>query len=186
MVAQRQPDMTVEEYLALEETSQVKHEYVHGYVYAMAGGTLDHDSIANNVRAVIHNHIGDGPCALRGPDVRLRVWESVYYYPDAMVTCDDTLSGSAVEVTAPRLIVEVLSDSTEAADRGHKFTDYQTLLTMEEYLLVDSRRRSVERFQRAAEGRWTYQRYAADDAITMQSIGLTCAVAAFYRHTHVE
>ncbi|HVA92585.1 MAG TPA: Uma2 family endonuclease [Chloroflexota bacterium] len=187
MVAERQPPaMTVEEYLALEETSPVKHEYVRSRVFAMADVTLAHDTIANNIRAAIYNHLGDGPWAVRGPALRLRVREDIYYYPDAMVTCDDSLVDSAVEISAPRLIVEVLSDSTEAADRGHKFTDYQRLTTMEEYLLVDSRRRSAERFQRAAEGRWTYQRYSADDAITLESVGLTCAVAAFYRHTHVE
>jgi Uma2 family endonuclease len=103
-----------------------------------------------------------------------------------VVVCDQTIEDLALEITAPRLIVEVLSDSTEAADRGHKFTDYQTLATLEEYLLVDSRRRSVKRFQRAAEGRWIYQRCSAEDTITVESIGLTCAVAALYRHTHVE
>ncbi|HEY8284243.1 MAG TPA: Uma2 family endonuclease [Chloroflexota bacterium] len=178
--------MTVEEYLALEETSQTKHEYIHGYVYAMAGGTLDHDTIANNGRNVLSNHMGDGPCQVNGPDARVRADQAVYCYPDAVVLCDETIEGRALEVTTPRLIVEVLSDSTEAADRGHKFTDYQTLPTLDEYLLVDSRRRSVERFQRTTEGRWTYQRYSAEDAITVESVGLTCAVAAFYRHTRVK
>ena len=187
MVVGRQPPaMTVEEYLALEEASPVKHEYVRGCVFAMADVTLAHDIIANNIRATTYNHLGDGPCAVRGPAIRLRVREDIYYYPDAMVTCDDTLADSAIEIVAPRLIVEVLSDSTEAVDRGNKFTDYQTLSTLDEYLLVDSRPRSVERFQRAAEGRWTYQRYVADGTITLESLDLTCAVAAFYRHTHVE
>jgi len=187
MVAERQtPAMTVEEYLALEETSQVKHEYVRGWVFAMAGGTLAHDIIANKIRAALHNHVADGPCIILGPDARVRVDQAVYYYADAVVVCDQTIEDRALEITAPRLIVEVLSDSTEAADPGHKFTDYQTLLTTEEYLLVDSRCRSVERFQRAMEGRWTYQRYAEGDVITLESVGLTCAVAAFYRHTHVE
>ena len=187
MVAERQPPaMTFEEYLALEEASPVKHEYVRGCVFAMADVTLAHDIIANNIRAVIYNHLGDGPCVVRGPALRLRVREDIYYYPDVMVTSDETLADSAIEISTPRLIVEVLSDSTEAADRGVKFTDYQTLLMMEEYVLVDSRRRSVERFQRAAEGRWTYQRYAGGDSIRLESIGLNCAVAAFYRHTHVE
>src|SRR2546423_6468253 len=83
--------LTVEEYLALEETSQVKHEYIHGHVYAMSGGTIAHDLIANDVRAVIGAHLGDGPCMVLGPDIRLRVSEVFYYYPDAMVTCDEGL-----------------------------------------------------------------------------------------------
>jgi Uma2 family endonuclease len=187
MVAERkQPAITVEEYLAQEAVSQIKHEYVHGYVYAMAGGTLDHDTIANNLRNIIFNHLGDGPCRINGPDVRVRVEQAIYYYPDAVVTCDDTLSGTAIEVTAPRLIIEVLSDSTEAVDRGGKFADYQALPMLAEYLLVDSRRRIVERYHRADHNRWLYERSTADDSITLESIGLTCSVAAFYRHTNVE
>ena len=180
----KEPTMTVEEYRALEETSEVKHEYVHGYVYAMSGGAAAHDRIANNARTAIDNQIGDGPCTLRGPDVQLRVSESMYYYPDAIVTCEDT-TDDAIEVTTPRLIIEVLSDSTEAADRGSKFANYQTLAMFEEYLLIDSRSQAVERFHRAAHGVWTYQRYAPNDTVVLESIGLTCPVATFYRRTHV-
>jgi Uma2 family endonuclease len=174
----KEPTMTVEQYRALEETSEVKHEYVHGYVYAMSGGTAAHDRIANNVRTAIDTQIGDGPCTLRGPDVLLRVSESIYYYPDAIVTCEET-TDDAIKVTTPRLIIE------EAADRGSKFANYQTLAMFEEYLLIDSRSQAVERFHRAAPGVWTYQRYAQDDAVTLDSIGLTCPVATFYRRTHV-
>jgi Uma2 family endonuclease len=90
MVAHPEPAiMTVEEYLALEQTSQVKHEYSHGHVYAMSGGTVAHDRIANNVRTALDNHIGDGPCMVLGPDVCLQVSETVYCYPDAMGTSED-------------------------------------------------------------------------------------------------
>jgi hypothetical protein len=81
VVAHPEPATTTgEEYLALEQTSQVKHEYSHGHVYAMSGGTIAHDHIANNVRTALDNHIGEGPCMVLGPDVRLRVSE---------VICDD-------------------------------------------------------------------------------------------------
>jgi Uma2 family endonuclease len=184
MVAHPEPaTMTVEEYLALEEASQVKHEYVRGHVYAMSGGTIAHDLIANDVRAVIGAHLGEGPCMVLGPDVRLRVSEVIYYYPDAMVTCDDSPDLGALEVQTPRLVVEVLSDATEANDRGGKFANYQTLDSFEEYLLVDSRRRAVERYRRAEHGRWIYQRYGPDASVTLETIGLTCSVATFYRRT---
>lgn len=186
MVAQpERTTMTVEDYLAFEEASPVKHEYVDGRVYAMSGGTIDHDRIANNLRAVIDTHLGDGPCVVLGPDVRLRVSSTVYYYPDALVTCDQTISGDDIEVTAPCLVVEVLSDSTEATDRGDKFANYQTLATCEEYLLVNSRRRSVERFRRTEHGLWVYQRYAPDADVTLETIDLTCPVAALYRRTQL-
>ncbi|MGH2347790.1 MAG: Uma2 family endonuclease, partial [Chloroflexota bacterium] len=135
MIAERkQPNLTVEEYLALEDAGSVKHEYVHGYVYAMAGGTLAHDIIANTIRAALHAHAGVGPCVVLGPDARVRVGETVYYYPDAVVVCGEILEDRALEVTVPRLLVEVLSDATENADRGDKFADYQTLASLAEYL----------------------------------------------------
>jgi Uma2 family endonuclease len=177
--------MTVEEYLAFEATSQVKHKYVDGHVYAMAGGTLDHDRIANNIRAAVDAHLSDGPCTVYGPDVRLRVSPTVYYYPDALVTCDETISGGDIEVATPRLVVEVLSDSTEQNDRGVKFAHYQTIATCQEYLLVDAQQRVVELFRRSGQELWLYQRRTADESITLESIGLTCPLATFYRRTQL-
>lgn len=188
MIAERQmPDqrMSVEAYLELEKTSQIKHEFVDGAIYAMAGGTINHDRIANNVRTAIDTYLGEGPCMVLGPDVRLRIRETVFYYPDALVVCDEAIDGIAIEVTAPRLIVEVLSQGTEATDRGEKFANIQTIAGCEEYLLVDSRHRAVERFRRADQRLWLYQRYGPDENITLESIGLTCPVATFYRRTQV-
>src|SRR5579884_3938316 len=116
MVAQRQiPTFTVAEYLAMEEVGDAKHEYVDGYIYAMSGGTLDHDVVANNVRSAITVHLiaaaaSGGDCVLRGPDVQLRCSPTVCYYPDAVVTCDPSLAGSARELHDAHLVVEVLSD----------------------------------------------------------------------------
>ncbi len=180
-----QPIMTVEEYLALEGTSEIRHEYVRGYVYAMSGGTRGHDRIANNIRTTLDTFLSDGQCRVQGPDMRVRINEDVYYYPDVLVECDDTVSDTAVDTTTPRLMVEVLSQSTEANDRGDKFADYQTLATFEEYLLVNSRRRSVERYHRTAQGTWTYQRYAPHDTITLETIGLSLPVGALYRGTQL-
>ncbi len=181
MVAQPSPPLlSVEDYLALDNAGDEKHEYVDGRLYAMAGGTNAHDRIGNNVRALINIHLGAGPCALHGPDVRLRVGPTVYYYPDAFVTCDETVAARATELTAARLVVEVLSDSTEAADRGEKFANYQTLAVFEEYLLIDGRRRIVEHFRRANDGDWLYHRYGAHDTISLHTVGLDVAVASLY------
>lgn len=99
MVAQRERlTTTVEDYLALEEASPVKHQYVDGQVQAVTGGTVDHDRIANMIRALLDAHLADGPCAVLGPDVRLRVSPTIYYYPDAFVTCDAAIDGGALEV----------------------------------------------------------------------------------------
>jgi len=181
----KQATMTVEEYLALEETSEVKHEYVRGYVYAMPDVTLAHDRIANNVRTALHNHLGDGPWRMQGPSLRVRVGDDACYYPDAFVIRDDTADGTATEVTTPRLVVEAPSESTEANDRGDKFADYQSLASFEEYLLVSPRRRSVERYHRTARGTWTYQRYAPNDTVTLETIGLSLPVGTLYRGTQL-
>ena len=175
--------LSVPEYRALEESSQIKHEYIHGHIYAMAGGSLAHDVVAHNVRALIDAHLGDGPCRVLGPDVRLRVDDDTYYYPDALVVCDEWLDLTAVEVSLPCLIVEVLSEGTEVRDRGIKYAGYQTLSSCVEYLLVDARRRTVERYWRSENGVWRSERRAADGSLTLESIGLTCPVDALYRRT---
>lgn len=181
MVAEPNPPaFTVEEYLALEAASREKHEYVDGRLYAMAGGTNAHDRIGNNIRSRINIHLGDGPCALHGPDVRLRVNRTVSYYPDAFVTCDQHVQPSVTEFGTARLIVEVLSESTEGTDRGEKFINFQTFAMFEEYLLIDSRRRAVERFRRTDDGGWLYRRYGDGDSVTLDTIGLTVAVGALY------
>jgi len=181
----KQATMTVEAYLALEETSEIKHEYVRGYVYAMPDVTLAHDRIANNVRTVLYNHLGDGPWRMQGPSLRVRVGDHAYYYPDAFVMRDDTADGTATEVTTPRLVVEAPPQSTEANDRGDRFADYQTLAAFEEYLLVSSQRRSVERYHRTAQGAWTYRRYAPHGTVTLETIGLSLPVGTLYRDTQL-
>lgn len=185
MVAEHEPDatpMTYAEYLALEETSEIEHEYVNGYVYAMSGSTAGHDHITFNIRTALDAHLNDGPCAAYGPNLRVRVSATIAYYPDAMVTCD-AITDRDTEVSTPRLIVEVLSKSTESDDRGSKFEGYQTLATFEEYLLVNSQRRAIKRFRRTAQGLWIYQHYAPDETIVLETIGLTCTFATVYRRT---
>lgn len=186
MVAQRTDEamVSVDAYLTLEETSQIKHEYAYGRVLTMSGGTIDHDTIANEIRTMLNNHLENGLCRGLGPDVRVRVAAAVYYYPDALLTCE-SLDGRAVQVVAPRLIVEVLSESTATDDRGVKFAEYQTIAGLEEYLLVDSRQRVVERYHRTTPDLWTYQRFGPDAGITLESIGLSFPVAAVYRRTQL-
>lgn len=181
MVAQHsQSSLSVDEYLARELTTEIKHEYVRGAVYAMSGGTINHDRLANTVRAELRSHLLHRPCDSLGPDVRLRVNAVTFYYPDAMVVCDTTLEGTALDVETPCLVIEVLSDSTEAHDRGTKFANYQTLPSLQEYLLVDSRTRAVECFRRSTGDLWTYQRYEGAGTVTLQTIDLTVSLPMLY------
>ncbi len=174
------PLLTVDQYLALEAMGQEKHEYINGRLYAMAGGTNAHDRIGNNTRSLINMHLGEGPCQLHGPDIRLRVNEQTYYYPDAFVTCDQEIAPTISAFGDARLAVEVLSPSTETADRGEKFANYQTLISLEEYVLIDSRRRMVEQFKRVGDGSWLYRLYREDDTLVFDSIRLTVPITAFY------
>lgn len=151
----------------------------------MAGGTIDHDTIANNIRAMMIVRSGDGPCRVLGPDVRVRVSAEIYYCPDALVLREGVPSGRNSEVSNPQLIVEVLSTSAAADDRGDTFANYQSIPAFVEYLLVESRRRSVEHYRRATPNLWTYQRYDPGVTITLETLGLTCPVAAFYRRTEL-
>ena len=175
----------VEEYLAAEATSRIKHEYVDGRVYAMSGGTLDHSRIGRNVVTVLEAHVDGTPCEALNSDIQVQVSETIYRYPDAVVTCDerDLQRGQSLQISHPKLIVEVLSESTEAVDRGRKFEEYRQIPQFEEYLLLDSERIAADRLRRAENNLWVFTSYAAGDTLTLESIGLTCPIEVVYRRT---
>lgn len=188
MVAQiKRQYMTLEQWRDLERHSRdVKHEYIDGYVYAMAGGTLDHSRIGINVVRTLEDALGDGPCRVYNSDAAARLSPTRYTYPDATVTCDERDRGGIGEIQAPRVIVEVLSpDSTEGYDRGDKFVYYRACPTIQEYVLVSTTRRAVETFRRTPEGWTAYHAYGPGDAVDLVSIGVRFPVAALYRRTDV-
>jgi Uma2 family endonuclease len=124
MVALSQTPLTPDEYLQLEAESTVKHEYVDGEVFAMAGASDVHVTIAGNLFALLRSHVRGTNCRVYIADMKARVEaRNCFYYPDVMVTCDERDRATSTYKRFPKLIVEVLSDSTEAFDRGDKFTD---------------------------------------------------------------
>ena len=148
-------NLTPEEYLQFEETSLIKHEYIDGQVYAMAGTKDTHNIVSGNIYTIIRNHLRGSDCRVYFADVKVRLEKrNHFYYPDIIVTCDDRDRETATYKSFPKLIVEVLSDSTEAFDRGDKFNDYQTLESLEEYVLVNSKHQRVETFRRGEQGLW--------------------------------
>ena len=154
MVAQRMPQqyMTVNEWRKLEEQSTVKHEYIDGQVYAMAGGSLDHSFVAVNVVTLLNRAFSGKPCRAYNSDAAARLSSTCFTYPDATVTCDEQDRGRITEVQTPRVIVEVLSASTEARDRGMKFEYYRACPTVQEYMLVSTRRQLIEVYCRNSGG----------------------------------
>src|ERR1051326_2402053 len=142
--------ISVEDYLAGEEMSQLKHEYSAGVVYAMAGATREHNRIAGNVYSAFGQRLPGGPCQAFISDVKLRLdamGDDVFYYPDVMVGCDSR-DTNRLYLRYPKVLVEVSSESTERLDRGEKRLAYQTIETLEEYVIVAQDRPEVTIFRR--------------------------------------
>ncbi len=188
MIASPQPSLSVEDYLELEAQSQTKHEYINGEVYAMAGASDTHVTIAGNLFALLRNHLRGSGCRVYIADMKARIAaRNCFYYPDVMVTCDPQDQATPNYKQFPKLIVEVLSDSTESFDRGDKFADYQTLPSLEEYVLINTRHQRVECFRRNATGLWVLQFYLPEtDLVELHSVGLTTTFTTLYEDVVLE
>ena len=163
--------MTPQEYLAWESTQQEKHEYIGGQVYAMTGARLNHNRIALNAATSLRQALRGLPCEAFMSDVKLQIDAAgAFYYPDLIVTCDprDLADGRAFAVQHPWLVVEVLSDSTAAVDRGQKFEHYRLIESLTHYLLVETTRPYAELFCRNAQGLWVLHPLGPGDSIRVQ------------------
>ncbi|MEH1922368.1 Uma2 family endonuclease [Nostoc sp.] len=180
--------ITPEEYLQLEEKSNIKHEYIDGQVYTMAGTTDTHNTIVGNLFILIRNHFRGSDCRVYFADIKARIEKrNRFYYPDILVNCDPQYPETPTYKRFSKLIIEVLSDSTEAFDRGDKFNDYQTLDSLEEYVLVNTKHQRVETFRRNEQGLWVLQTYTPDDqTFELQSINLTAPFTDLYQDVELE
>ncbi|MEH2216411.1 MAG: Uma2 family endonuclease [Nostoc sp.] len=180
--------LTPEAYLELEEKSNIKHEYIDGQVYAMAGTTDIHNTIALNLALLIRNHFRGSGCRVYFADIKAKLEKrNRFYYPDIIVTCDSKDRENPTYKRFPKLIIEVLSESTEGFDRGDKFNDYQTLDSLEEYVLVNSKHQRFETFRRNEQGLWVLQTYTPDDQIfELKSINLTATFTDLYDNVELE
>ncbi len=155
--------LTPEEYLQLESNSDTKHEYLNGEIFAMAGATDTHVTIAGNIFALLLNHLRGSGCRVYISDMKVRIEaKNRFFYPDVMVTCETKDRENSTYKEFPRLIIEVLSDSTEAFDRGDKFADYQSLPSLQEYVLINAKKARIECFRRTDDGLWLLQFYELD------------------------
>ena len=180
---------TVDEsdYLSGEALSPVRHEYVDGHVYAMAGASKAHNLIAGNIFSRLRQHLRGSPCRAFVADMKVKVEASrAYYYPDVVVTCadqDTTKAAPRDYLTAPALIVEVLSETTENIDRREKMRAYALLDSLQEYLLIDSRTARAELYRKRPEGGWEQWIVTPGEILTLTSVGLDMAVEDFYEDT---
>ena len=166
--------MTAAEFLAWDETQTVKHEFVRGEVYMMTGGADRNNTLAGNLYVALRNHLRGSPCRVYTSDVKLRV-ESAdsYFYPDLMVTCSAADAADRLIKREPLLLVEVLSPSTAAFDRGDKFASYRQLPSLMEYLLVDVDARRCDLFRkRKDDGLWVLHPSAAEQGVELSSVNL--------------
>jgi Uma2 family endonuclease len=171
-----------EDYLEGERVSPIKHEYRRGHVYAMTGAKKPHIIITSNLVRLLGNHLDDTDFIILPLDIKVRLQEAnCYYYPDVAVTCDERDTGSTEDfILYPSLIIEVLSPSTAAFDRGDKFADYQTSPSLQEYVLITQSEIKIECFRVNAEGNWVSQTYREGDELELMSIDFRCPLAQVY------
>jgi Uma2 family endonuclease len=184
MSAQPQPRLTPEQYLEIERAAEFKSDYYNGRMYAMAGGTHMHALIIFNLGRRLGNALEKRRCLVTASDVRMRVAPGgLYTYPDLVVVCGEPsyLDNRRDTLLNPRLIVEVLSPSTEAYDRGFKSAQYRALESFEEYALVSQTEPRVEVFRRQPGGQWLLSEFAGLHALCrFESVDAAVALSEVY------
>ena len=175
--------ITPEEYLKFERASEEKHEYYAGEVFAMTGASKNHNLIVGNTIATLHSQLRQKPCQLYPSDMRVKIpLTGLYTYPDMSVVCGTpAFEDNEVDTLLnPTLIIEVLSPSTEAYDRGKKFRHYLTINSLQEYILISQDSVHLERFM-LRDGEWIYSDVNSMDAvITLPSIDCTLQLSDVY------
>jgi Uma2 family endonuclease len=183
MGASPRTTMTYAEYLAAEDTSEVKHEYLRGQVWAMAGGTIEHGRLAGAVVAALTQALRGKPCVVLTSDVRIRVEDTDRStYPDVSVVCG-TREVSAIDPNAlanPKVLVEVLSDSTEADDRGEKFAHYRRIPSLQGYVLVSQRTQRIEVYTRKGD-EWVLGEAGPGQVVRVHAVDVELSVDEIYR-----
>lgn len=176
--------LTPEEYLARERRSELKSEYFAGETFAMAGGSKRHNLVAGNINRILGTQLLERDCNVYNSDMRVKIaGVGKYTYPDASVACVDEAFEDEDEDTLlnPIVIMEVLSKSTEAYDRGKKWEHYQRLESLLDYLLISQTPYRVEQFTRQSGGSWSYTEYVGElEVIEIKSIGCSLLMRDIY------
>ena len=175
--------VTEEQYLALERASATKNEYRRGRIVAMAGASPKHNLIVGNLILALGTALRGRGCKLFPSDQRVHIAaRGAFLYPDITLTCEKPTFHSRDEnsLTNPGLIVEVLSKTTEARDRGGKFHDYQEIPSLQHYVLVSQDERRVEHFERLPSGRWSLGNVVDEGTLRIPSMGVEIPLADIY------
>jgi Uma2 family endonuclease len=186
MFQKKQTYYSSEEYLALEEEAEYRSEYYQGEIFAMAGGSANHNRIAGNLYTDLNIAFEGKPCEAFINDVRLLVKKNgLYTYPDVMMVCGKLqfVKGRDDTLTNPIVIIEVLSDSTAGYDRGAKFELYRALKTLQDYILIDQTKVHLEHFHKLKDGRWILQEFEQlEDKLPLESVEVEISLQRIYRN----
>lgn len=173
--------MSAGDFLDWDASQRVRHEFVQGEVFAMAGAGEAHVTVAGNLYGALRRHLHGSPCRTFITGMKLRVEAAdAFFYPDVMVTCSPADAADPLVKREPLLLVEVLSPATAAYDRGDKFVAYRRLDSPSEYLLVDPDSRRCDLYRRGADGLWVLHPFESGEAVALDSVSLTLAAEALW------
>lgn len=178
--------LSVEDYLEGEKVSPIRHEFVDGEVYAMAGGSDNHNRIVGEIVTTLSMHLRGSKCEPFFGDIKVRVTSKVYYYPDVLVSCEENPDDPYFR-NNPILIIEVTSPSTKKIDRREKLLFYQQMPSVQEYVVVDQHKMNVEVHRRQPNGGWiTYYFNEKSDIVELASVDLTIPLPDLYRRVQFD
>lgn len=189
MAVAAKPSWTPNEYLAMERTSEEKHEYLDGEIYSMSGASRKHNLVMANALASLHSQLRQSPCVVFPSDMRVKVNARMYTYPDISVVCAPPEFEETIQDTLlnPTLIIEVLSPSTESYDRGRKFQHYRTLPSLQEYLLISQDAARAEQYVRQPDNTWLLSDAVGLEAsLELRSIYCRLSLADVYEKVSFE
>ncbi|QLE58674.1 Uma2 family endonuclease [Nostoc sp. TCL26-01] len=178
------PVFSVAEYLEAESKSKLRHEYLGGQIFAMTGGSKAHNIITLNIASRLRSQLRGGACNVFMSDMKVKLKathqnQTIFYYPDVMVTCNSDDQDNYF-VNYPCVIFEVLSPSTEVSDRREKLVNYQTISSLQEYVLVSQDEIKVEVYRQDLPGNWTQEILSSEDKLILNSVNLSLTMTDIY------
>ena len=182
--------LTIEEYLEMEETSEVKHEYYRGEIFSMAGGTITHNTISVKLLTRLEQKLGGKGCQPYNSDQRIYIEKNgLFTYPDISVVCGnpETLDNDDTNILNPIIVIEVLSPSSRNYDRGDKFKLYRDIPSLKEYILVDSEMIAIEAYRMNEHKEWVLKEYSSlEDLLYVTSLDIAIPVSEIYEGTKLK
>jgi len=187
-LAKKEKFISVAEYLAFEEKSKRKHEYMDGEIFAMAGVKRNHSLIASNITTELNIKLRERPCEVHGSDIKILIREGHYVYPDVSVVCDEIdFDSNNTTLLNPIVVFEVLSKSTEARDRGEKAEDYFKLKSLRDYVMIAQNRVRIEHYSRIQVGKWTFEVLESlEEMLVLDSIGCKISLENIYSKVELK